>query len=396
MMLGMWLVEIISGIGKIFLNPLFYWMILLLFMMGWRRITRERRQFGTKIYPIFTECSGTLFISVVFSIMISLLAILIGFIMSLEMIIILIIVTIIVSLTGRTTFLSASYTFGLTFLLMTLLPYVGLGALESYVDFKQVTIVQLLSLTFIMTLLLFAEALLINSKKQVSFPEMRLGIRGKWIGQHRLKRVAFIPFFILLPVGQADLTLPLFPYFEYGGEGYQLILLPFIIGANYIVRSELPLEAARRLGQQTWMLSTVVLLIALSALYFPYISIVAFIVAIIGKEWIIYQHKKKDKYKPAIFTPLDQGIKVLALLPGTPADRLGIHVGETILKVNGQPIQTSHAFYAALQNSGAYFKLDVIDKQGEVRFINSAFYEEDHYELGIIFVEEPDKYKRTK
>src|SRR5690625_467420 len=213
-MLGIWLMEILTGIGKLFLNPLFYWIIVLLALMGWRRIKKERRQFGTKIYPFFTECQGTMFISIVFSIIISLVAILVGMVMSFEAIVLFVIVTIIVSMTGRTSLLSASYTLGITFVLLLLLPYVNIGPLEAYVNFQDVTIIQLLTLTLLMSLLLFAEALLVSTKKGATFPEIELGSRGKWIGQHRIKRAVFIPFFALLPVGQADLALPIFPYLD--------------------------------------------------------------------------------------------------------------------------------------------------------------------------------------
>src|SRR5690625_4028471 len=144
-MLGIWLMELLTGIGKLFLNPLLYWIVFLLALMGWRRIKKERRQFGTKIYPLFKESQGTMVISAVFSIIISLVAILIGLVMSFEMIVLIIIVTIILSVTGRTSFLSASYTLGITFVFMLLLPYVNLGTLEAYVHFQDVSIVQLLS-----------------------------------------------------------------------------------------------------------------------------------------------------------------------------------------------------------------------------------------------------------
>ena len=71
-MLGIWGMEIAKGIGKIFLNPLFYWSILFLFLISWRRIAKERRQFGTKIFPLLSECRGTLHVSFIFSIIISL------------------------------------------------------------------------------------------------------------------------------------------------------------------------------------------------------------------------------------------------------------------------------------------------------------------------------------
>src|SRR5699024_1859404 len=249
MMLGIWIIDILKGLGMMFIQPLFYWIIFLLFIMGWRRIKQERRQFGRKIFTLFSETHGTLVLSIIFSIILSLLTIFFGIVVSLEIIVVLTLVIIVVSLTGKTHYLSASYTLGITFLIVTLLPYVNLGTIENYLDFDRVTIVQLLSLGFIMVVMLFLESLLMRNKKGLSFPEMKLGARGKWIGQHRIKRVAMIPFFILLPVGHAELTLPLFPYFEVSGNGYQLVFLPFIIGVNYTVRSLLPTYAAKRIGQ---------------------------------------------------------------------------------------------------------------------------------------------------
>lgn len=391
MMLGVWIVDILKGFGMMFIQPLFYWVIFLLFIMGWRRVKQERRQFGRKIYTLFSEARGTLVLSIVFSIILSLLTIFVGIVVSLEIIVVLTIVMIVVSLTGRTHYLSASYTLGITFLMVTLLPYVNLGTIGNYLNFERVTIVQLLSLGFIMVVMLFLEALLMSNKKGLSFPEMKLGARGKWIGQHRIKRVALIPFFILLPVGHADLTLPLFPYFEVSGNGYQLVFLPFIIGVDYIVRSLLPVVAAKRIGRRTWILAVISLFLMMTSLYYPFFSIIAFFIAIIGKEWITYQHKKKDKETAAIFTPIDEGLKVLAILPNTPGDRLDIQIGETIVKVNGHAVNNSSDYYDALQNSGAYFKLDVLNNQGEIRFVSGAFYEEDHYELGLVFVREPSR-----
>lgn len=374
-----------------FINPLLYWIVFLLFMMGWRRIKKERRQFGTKIYPFFTELKGTLGITIIFSILLSIASILLGFVMSFEMVALLLLVIIIVSITGRTTLLSASYTFGITFILLLLLPYINVGPLAPYIDVEGITKIHFLSLVFFMAICLFAETILISMKKGASFPELKLGSRGLWIGQHRLKRLAFIPFIALLPVQDPALALPIFPYIDYGDTGYSLILIPFVIGSNYTVRGALPIDVAQKLGRANWFLSVTVLLIAIVSIYYPYASILAVFVAIIGKEWMMYRHKKADKYKQAFFAPLDQGVKVLATLPDSPADRLGIDVGETITKVNGQSIQTATQFYEALQNSGAFFKLDILDHQGEIRFIHRAFYDEDHHELGIIFIEHPSK-----
>ncbi|MEI3607451.1 PDZ domain-containing protein [Pseudogracilibacillus sp. SE30717A] len=389
-MLEIWLIEAVKGIGRFFSNPLLYWTFLLFILTGYRRIRRERFQFGTKLYSLFAEGRRTFTISFLFSIILSALALLFGIVISVETIIVLTIVMILLSILGSTTMLSASYTIGITFLLLLVLPFIQLDMFGSYVNFGNTSAIYFICLAIIMGLFLLVEALLVGSQKhQQTFPYLSLSERGVWIGNHELKRLAFIPFFTLLPIDAVSGIAPFFPYFEYGGQTFSLILIPFFIGYQYSVRGELPHHAAYRLGQATLLLSLLVLFIALGSLFLPYLSFVAIIVGIVGKEWIMYQNRMRNKKHPALFTPLNKGIKVLAMIPDSPADRLGILVGETILKVNGRYVINSNQFYEALQNSGAFFKLDVIDINGEIRFINSPFYEEDHYELGIIFPESP-------
>lgn len=387
-MLVDWSIEIAKGIGKLFLNPLSYWTILLFVWTGFKRIKIEREQFGTKVFNLFTEGQKTIVFSVVFSIIISLLAIFTGIVMSFETILLLALVTILVSITGSTTFLSASYTIGITFVLLILLPFSNVDAVVSFVDFSTLSIVHFISLSFLTGILLHVESLIVVSKtNKQTFPELSLSERGIWIGQHQIKALSFIPFLVLMPTEKLSILAPIWPYFHYGDQSFSLVLIPFLLGFQYNVRGGLPRESARHIGRATFWLSLFVLACAFVSIYIPALSFVAIIIAIVGKEWITYRHKMNDRKKRPFFTPLDKGIKVLATIPNSPADRLGIVVGETILKVNGKFVTSSAQLYEALQNSGAFFKLDVLDYNGEVRFINSAFYEEDHHKLGIIFPE---------
>src|SRR5699024_12072464 len=99
MMLGVCIVDILKGFGMMFIQLLFYCVIFLLFIMGWRRVIQERRRFGRKIYTLFSVARGTLVLSIVFSIILSLLTIFVGIVVSLEIIVVLTIVMIVVSLT---------------------------------------------------------------------------------------------------------------------------------------------------------------------------------------------------------------------------------------------------------------------------------------------------------
>ena len=48
-----------------------------------------------------------------------------------------------------------------------------------------------------------------------------------------------------------------------------------------------------------------------------------------------------------IFIQRKNGLRILGIIPGTPAERLDILIGETIIKVNGIKINTEQEFYSA-------------------------------------------------
>src|SRR5699024_5587520 len=126
------------------------------------------------------------------------------------------------------------------------------------------------------------------------------------------------------------------------------------------------------------------LLFAIGSIFVSWLSLVAVVIAVLGHEYIKYKYKVTDQQKSGYYTRINDGLKVIGIIPHTPGANLGILVGETITKVNGTPIHNVSEFYEALQASGAYFKLDVLDDAGEVRFVQSAFYAGDHYKLGLI------------
>lgn len=383
-----WFIELAKGAGRLFLNPMLYWAIVLVIITGYKRIQRERFYFGFKIFDIFSEWKNTWFFSIVTGLLISLITIGIGFVFSYEIILLLSIVVIILSLTFKFTMLSVSYTIGITYLLALISPLV----------LEQPTLIQtnFTSLAILLGLFLMIEALLlVRVKRNDTFPELTLSNRGVWIGEHHLKKLHMIPFFVLIPSGLIEPISNVWPYFSIGEETYSLLLIPFILGFDYTVRGNLAQEASVTIGKYVSLLGLIVLLVAIGSMFLSWLSIIAVMIGIIGKEFINYKHRTMDKDKQPFFNQMDKGLKVLAMIPGSPADRLGILVGETIYRVNGQNISTIEEFYTALQSSGAYFKLEVVDDQQEIRFVQSAFYEGDHHELGLVFTDKPYRELKT-
>lgn len=384
-MLETGLLELAKGIGRLFMNPLLYWIILLFIAVSYKRIKKERLQFGTKIFPILTEAKYTIGLSLLGSFIISVFSITLGIVFTIDIAVILMVVIVVFTLTASTSFLSSSYTIGITFIVALLLPFTDLIQTQS----EMMQPAYYFGLSLVLAILLLIEALLLLSKRAPSYPELIKSERGVWIGQHHLKRMAFIPFFCLFPSSMFTMELPLLPYVDIGNESYMIVLFPFVIGYHYKVLAELPQQAAKKIGKSVLFLSIIVLCLAFISIYYPAVSMVAVACAILGKEWIMFAHSSKNMNKMSVLHPMNNGLKVLTTIPDSPAERLGILIGETIVKVNGRAINETNQFYEALQNSGAFFKLEVLDTNGEVRFINSALYDTDHHELGIVFVGEP-------
>lgn len=387
-MVESWLLELLKGIGKVFLNPLLYWSFLMILIVSYRRIQRERGHFGFKIFNAFSEWKNTWMTSILAGLIISLLTLGLGMVFSYETILVLSIVVIILSISFSLTLLSASYTIGITYLIILLSPL--LLQFQTFLDVQLFSKIDFTSLVILLSIFLFIEAILLkNIKREDTFPELSLSDRGIWIGQHHLKKISMIPFFVLIPSGMITPFAPFWPYFSIGDESYSILLVPFIIGFDYLVRGSLPQNAARRISKSVSILGLIVLLLAIGSIYISWLSLIAVLIAIVGREFINYKHRINDKGSLPYFNPVAAGLKVLAVIPGTPGDRLGILVGETILKVNGQEINSVEEFYIALQESGAYFKIDVLNDEEEVRFVQSALYEGDHHELGLIFAGKP-------
>src|SRR4029079_19150000 len=80
----------------------------------------------------------------------------------------------------------------------------------------------------------------------------------------------------------------------------------------------------------------------------------------------------------------ERGLRVLAVIPGTPAEAMGIAAGEILHKVNGQSVRTKDELYAALHIDSAFCKLEVLNHEGQIKFVQRARYAGEHHQLGVV------------
>lgn len=383
-----WLIELALGTGKLFLNPLFYWFFIIISLATISRIKKERRSFGTKVFDVFSETSFTWPIAIVSGLLLSVVAVGLGFIISYTAILLLSIFTILFTIGRKFSWLSSAYTFGFTYLALLLLPSLIDGQVSDFwlEDLKQVHVV---SFTVLLGLFIVIEAaIMLRMDRNDTFPELVKGNRGKWIGQHRIKKMAMIPFFTLIPNGLIIPFADWWPVFQINGESYGLILLPVLIGFEHVVKGTMPIKSTRELGQSLLILGLLTVGISIAGYYLSVFTLISVAVAIIGRELISYRFRSKDQQKQPFFGPDTKGLLVLGVIPGSPADGLDLTVGERIMKVNGKPVSDEQEFYEALQLNSAYCKLDIRDERGEIRFAQRALYQGEHHELGMLFTKE--------
>ncbi|SIT02465.1 zinc metalloprotease [Alicyclobacillus vulcanalis] len=95
---------------------------------------------------------------------------------------------------------------------------------------------------------------------------------------------------------------------------------------------------------------------------------------------------RMDRNREPRFAPDSGGLRVLYVIRGSLAERLGIKPGELISHVNQAPVRTEYDFHFALEQNPAYARFQLTDDRGEPRLVSSPVYEGERHHLGIIFV----------
>jgi hypothetical protein len=105
--------------------------------------------------------------------------------------------------------------------------------------------------------------------------------------------------------------------------------------------------------------------------------------AVCGHEAVYLWGAWLEKRKTPLFVSDDKGLKVLAVLPGSPAEAMGLKTGDILQRVNGQRIFTVADLEKATQNA-SFVKCEVLDEHLDKHLTQKALYEDDPRHLGVI------------
>ncbi|MEI5907636.1 PDZ domain-containing protein [Bacillus spongiae] len=389
--------ELLRGSSKLFLHPLFYLSFVVVFLVGYLRIQRERRDFHVRIYDMYQELRFLLPIGIVLGVVGSLITLGIGVSIPFSAIVVMGAITFILMISSKLRLVSAAYTIGTSYLILVIMDYFQWEFSVFNVTVTGHNVEELVGMTVLLALLLIIEGLIIqlNGAKQTS-PQFTKSTRGLTVGTHISKRLWLLPMFLLIPGEGFSLPFDWWPIATVGEQSFLLILLPFPIGFYQRIQSTLPKRAIKETGKQVFWLGGFVGIAAASGYVSPTLSALAVAVAIVGREWVALKQRSQEDNRPYFFSPQDKGMMVLGVIPNSPADKLGLTIGEVIEKVNGFYVKDEQSFYDALQKNRAYCKIEVLDINQQIRFVKGALYEGDHHELGILFPKEDKQWEQAE
>lgn len=388
-----WLLELLKGTGKLFLHPVFYYLVFLSGVLGVIRVKRERKNFHVRAFDAYFELRQLFPLGIVAGLVLSIITVAAGIAVPFAAILLIAAFTILLSFTTNIRLMSPAYTVGAAFFAIILIAENNWSIPLLTETFQSLDEKIYPSVVVVLALLLIAEGYLIskNASKGTS-PKIVKSRRGQSVGAHEVRRFWLLPMFLLIPGDVLSLPFEWWPVFPVGEESYSLIFVPFAVGFQQQIQGMLPKQSLQLVGRRVINLGVLTALLSVVGFWYPLVSIVVAALAIIGREAISLMLRLKDDSLPFYFSKKNNGLMIIGIIPKSPADKLGLQVGELVSKVNGVMVRDEQALYEALQKNRAHCKLEVLDTNGEVRFVQRALYEGDHHELGILFVQDERKH----
>lgn len=390
--------QVLLGFIGIVANPIFYVALLLVFMQYWRQNSLERELFGVRVTSAFTQTGLSLLFGIFGGIVTSVLMALLGVALNPHDFLYVWALAVVLA-TLHVRWICFAYSGGILSLVSLVLqlipdfqtPWVWLNTM--LYDVEHVAIIPLLALIAILHLV---EALLVYVQGGTSpAPAFVQSKRGRIVGSFLLQKTWVIPIAAFVVTGSSSDTLahpswwPLLPIL---GAGLQVIPIPAVLGFSGMAISSTPHEKAQRVAAGMTIYSLILLLLAVGAVMWPWLVWVGAIFSPVAHEWLIYQQQQEESEKqPRYVRPL-LGLRILAVLPGSPAAAMELKSGEVIVKANGVPVNTPFDLHFAINQNPAFVKLEVLDEQAQVRYPAKSLYDGDHHGLGLILV--PDDQAR--
>lgn len=377
--------ELLKGIGKLFLNPLVYITVVFAVLLGYVRVKRERRSFRTRILWGWTEVKRLVADTWLFALILSVISLAAGLPVTMDWIVAFSVASILLVVLYVYQIGSPIFAAALTILAM------GLGYSFSFVGFDWNPADNWMSVAVSVAILtgavVFVEGWMIRKEGAHSAsPILEKSSRGMNAAVYLSKRLWMLPILVLVPGDVISTYAPYWPQITIGQNAFGLVLLPVVIGFAQKARRTLPVYFYPVVGKAVMVVGISVVVIALIGIWIPIFGVISLAVGVISRLGVWFYFSMKERQGSYAVSPHNLGVMIAGVLPDSPADKMGLVVGECIRKVNGLSVTNERDLYEAIQINAAHCRLEVLDHQGEVRLRQHVIYRHDHHRLGLLVV----------
>lgn len=382
--------KILYAASTFFFNPLFIITLIAALLVGYFRVKKERKSYRVRILPGVTELQKVLAESWLHALILSLLISGIGLVVDSGWLVCLSLISIIFVLTFNFKLTSPIYfatiAFGGLYLLQEVAPdFTYRGWEVSQLDFLGTLTI---TISIIAGLLLLAEGHLIykHGGRHASTYLMQTK-RGLKAGVFKAKKLWLLPILFVVPGDMIGAYLPYWPQFTLGESAFTFIPVPLVIGFSQVIRSKFPEELAREIGRAVLVIGVVVTAVGVAAIWMPILGWTALITGTVARIGISIAVSIRQRNGQFVLAPHSRGLVITGVLPDSPSEKMGLRPGEAIQAVNGQAVTNEKELYQAIQLNAAHCRLQIIDRNGEVRLMQQVLYHHDHHRLGLLVVQ---------
>ena len=224
-----------------------------------------------------------------------------------------------------------------------------------------------------------------NNENKI-FPVLGQSKRGKAIAQYTNKSLWVLPMAVVVPGEVIEPFANWWPLLSIGNEKYAVLILPILVGLHFTISTQLLNEATEKLQTEFRMLSLLALASFIVSYFYPSLTIwLVGILVIIGLI-ILYRHRKRENLWNFRYGPADEGLRVIAVRPDSPAERLNLSIGDVIMNINDQKMEDKITFDEVIAYNRSYIKMRIRRKDGEIIIAETPLYDDDYNNLGLLIL----------
>ncbi|EKW99193.1 PDZ domain-containing protein [Ligilactobacillus saerimneri] len=239
---------------------------------------------------------------------------------------------------------------------------------------------------FLLVVVYYGSKLLLthNVRAEWFSPRIKAGKRGRRVAYYHWREFTILPVVTFLPQGHMQPLFSWWPVLNFQGNHYTLLVLPLVVTAVLNVSKRLPHESITTYQQELrWLLGLAVIMLGITWFFpqaFPYLGSLLLVIELV---WGI-KRRRLERQAPNWYVETNQGVRVIAVQPETPAAKMNLQPGDIILECNNILVGSEEELYSALQKNPVYCHLKVETYTGDLKIKESAIYTDSPHEIGLI------------